>query len=494
MVKNFTRRSAIQSGAGFALASMLPVSLWGADSAPQMVGSKIKNDIGILRAAYMQMHPGLYRYSTPAQIEARLAVLEQDWSRDQSLASAYLSLSRFLASVKCGHTYANFYNQSEPVQQALFANIPRIPFLFLWIKGQMVITANQSENAALVAGMVVTHINGVPTKTILKRLIPYVRADGSNDAKRAALLGLRGQDDWETFDIFFNLLYPGASEYVLRITGVEGQRSTVQLGPASLEKRRSAKRVANDSRSNDAIWRIDYRSGGTAILTMPSWGLYDSKWDWEAYLDASFAEIRTRNIKALIVDIRDNEGGLDCGNAVIARLIDKPLVLEAVERRVRYRSAPVALKPYLNTWDPSFATLGEGAGVLPGGFFRLDSGPANNIAPKGPRFSGKMIVLTNAEISSATFQFVNIVKSYGLGSIIGETTGGNRRGINGGSFYFLRLPNSGMEADLPLVGFYRTAPQPDAGIVPDIPVDLTARDIAMGRDPVMDRALQVAQG
>jgi Peptidase family S41 len=472
---------------------MLPASLWGADTAPQLVGSKIKADIAILRAAYTQMHPGVYRYSTPAEIEARLVLLEKEWSADQSLASAYLSLSRFLGSVKCGHTYANFYNQSELVQQALFAEIPRVPFLFSWIKRQIVITANQSDNPALTAGTVVTHINNIPATTILKRLLPYVRADGSNDAKRTALLGLRGQDDWETFDIFFNLLYAGASEYVLRIKNIDGRPSTIRVAPISLEKRRSAKRDADD-KSNEAIWNIEYRNNSTAILTMPSWGLYDSKWDWEAYLDTCFTEIQTRKIATLIVDIRDNEGGLDCGNAIIARLIDKPLVLEAVERRVRYRSAPADLKPYLDTWDPSFATLGEGAEVLPGGFYNLGAGPANNIIPKGSRFSGKMIVLTNAQNSSATFQFVNIVKSYGLGSIFGEPTGGNRRGINGGSFYFLRLPNSGLEADLPLVGFYRTTPQPDAGILPDVAIDVTARDIATGRDPIMAYALKMAQG
>lgn len=490
MTQYFSRRSALQSGAGMAMLALLPPSLHAADAVPQLAGSKIKADIAILRAAYTQMHPGLYRYATPAQIDARLTVLENEWSRDQSLGSAYLSLSRFLGSVQCGHTYANFYNQSRPVRQALFEGIPRVPFLFSWIGEQIVVTANQSENPVLTAGTVITHINDVPAKAILKRLMPYVRADGSNDAKRAALLGLRGQDGWETFDIFFNLLHPGASEYALRIAGAGGP--SISVAPISLEKRRSAKRTAAAGK-DVAIWTTEYRPAGTAILTMPSWGLYDSKWDWQAYLDTCFAEIETRKIRTLIVDIRDNEGGLDCGNAVIARLIDNPLALEAAERRVRFRTAPAELKPYLDTWDPSFATLGEGAKELPGGFFRLKS-DADSIAPKGPRFAGKLIVLTNAQNSSATFQFANIVKSQGLGVVVGEPTGGNRRGINGGSFYFLRLPNSGLEADLPLVGFYPATPQPDAGLAPDVLVKLTARDIAAGRDPVMERATKIAQG
>jgi Peptidase family S41 len=492
MKQQISRRAMITTSAGLAWTTMFPAPSWAIEPLPNLTGVKIKNDIAILRSAYTQMHPGLYRYSTPAQIDARLGSLEKDWSRDQSLGSAYLSLSRFLGTVKCGHTYANFYNQSKQVRQILFADIPRVPFLFSWIDGQMVITTNQSDNTALADGVAVTHINDVPATAILKRLLPYVRADGSNDAKRTALLGLRGQDGWETFDIFFNLLYPGASEYRLRVISIEGQKSTARVTPISLEKRRSAKRTSTDRKSNEAIWNIEYRTDNAAILTMPSWGLYDSKWDWHAYLDTCFAEIETREIRTLIVDIRDNEGGLDCGNDIIARLIEKPLVLEAVERRVRYRNAPAQLQPYLDTWDLSFGTLGERADALPNGFFRLDSA-ASIVAPKGPYFSGKMIVLTNAQNSSATFQFVDMVKSHNLGVIVGAPTGGNRRGINGGSFYFLRLPNSGLEVDLPLIGFFRTTPQPDAGQLPDIAVASTAHDIANGHDAAMDRALKLAQ-
>ena len=484
-----TRRTLLQSGIGLAASAFLPIRALGAAKQAMLLGAKLKDDIAILRQAYTQMHPGLYRYATPAQVNARLNALERDWSRDQTLASAYLSLSRFLATVKCGHTYANFYNQSDTVQKTLFADIPRLPFLFRWIGGRIVITRNQSDNASLAPGTVLTRINGVTTQTILKRLIPLVRADGSNDDKRRALLELRAEDEWETFDIFFNLLYPGVTAYALDIVGLDGCASKADVGPISLAKRRSAKRNSAQARADGSVWSIDYRQNGVAVLAMPDWALYDSKWDWQAYINGCFAEIESRKVKALVVDIRGNEGGLDCGNAIIARMLDTLLAVEAVERRVRYRQIPAELKPYLDTWDPSFAKLGEGAEDLRNGFYRLDSGPANNIAPKGPRFKGRLIVLTDAQNSSATFQFASIVKSYKLGTVIGAPTGGNRRGINGGSFYFLRLPNSGLEVDLPLTGFFRTTPQPDAGLVPDINIALTADDIAFGRDPVLERSL-----
>lgn len=100
-----------------------------------------------------------------------------------------------------------------------------------------------------------------------------------------------------------------------------------------------------------------------------------------------------------------------------------------------------------------------------------------------------MVVLTSAQNSSATFQFANLVKSTGLGTLVGETTGGNRRGINGGAFFFARLPDSGLEFDLPLIGYFPESRQPDAGVVPDIPVSDTIEDLRAG----CDKAMQVAR-
>ena len=42
--------------------------------------------------------------------------------------------------------------------------------------------------------------------------------------------------------------------------------------------------------------------------------------------------------------------------------------------------------------------------------------------------------------------------------------------INGGRFFFARLPASGIEFDLPLVRYFTSAKLPDAGFVPDIAV------------------------
>lgn len=99
---------------------------------------------------------------------------------------------------------------------------------------------------------------------------------------------------------------------------------------------------------------------------------------------------------------------------------------------------------------------------------RFDDDPAGSvIQPKAPRFRGKVRVLVGPVNSSATFQFALTMQESKLGTLVGQPTGGNRRGINGGAFYFLRLPNSGIEVDLPLVALFPVREEEDRGVEPD---------------------------
>jgi C-terminal processing protease CtpA/Prc len=98
-------------------------------------------------------------------------------------------------------------------------------------------------------------------------------------------------------------------------------------------------------------------------------------------------------------------------------------------------------------------------------------------------------VLVDAVCSSATFQFALAIKQNGMAALVGESTGGNRRGINGGAYFFIRLPATGLEVDLPIIGYFPPEPQPDAGVLPDVPVMPSVTDIARGRDPAMAAAL-----
>jgi C-terminal processing protease CtpA/Prc len=352
----------------------------------------------------------------------------------------------------------------------------------------MVVTANGSD--ALPRGTVIRAIDGEPASAVLASLLPYTRADGTNDAKRVAQLEVRGIDNYETFDIFYGLTRRRTGQ-PFRLTTDAGDRVVQAI---DLKQRQAQITVADNK--DGPQWELKFETKDVARLIMPGWAVYNSKWDWKAWLDGVMEELATKQVRTLIVDLRSNEGGLDCGDEILARCIDQPLKRASYERRVRYREAPKELDTYLDTWDPSFKNWGKDAVDIGNGYYRLiESGSDSRapIMPKGPRFKGQLIVLVSPTNSSATFQFASLVQSSKLGLLVGSPTGGNRRGINGGAFFFLRLPASGLEVDLPLIGTFPATPQPDAGVVPDVTVKETVADIREGVDAVLAAALVIAR-
>ena len=121
-------------------------------------------------------------------------------------------LSQFLAKIKCGHTYANFFNQPEEVVQSLFAEKSRLPFCFRWVGGKMIVTRDLSGEHKIKVGAEILAIDGRGARVILDKLMTIARADGSNDSKRFADLEIRGDAKFEAFDIFLPLFFPSMRE------------------------------------------------------------------------------------------------------------------------------------------------------------------------------------------------------------------------------------------------------------------------------------------
>lgn len=451
----------------------------------------VRRDFAVFAEAYDRLHPGLDRYLGRTRFQT---LVSQEVARltngPCTVQDQFLTLARITAAVRCGHSYPNPANQSKAVVTDVVGTSAPVPFAFRWIDGQMVVTGTLRDDVPLAPGTVVTAVDGTAAPTLLRRLMPLARADGGNDAKRLALLGVENQSWPNPFDVYRPLIAPRGQPDRVQLALADGR--TLDL-PAFKRANGGGGSRRTDPASSG--WRFDI-SKGVGSLRMDTWALYDAKWDWKAWLDAAFDRLIAEKAQGLVIDLRANEGGIDCGDAVLARLIDRPMQVAVMERHVRYRRIPDALRPVLDTWDRSFDDWGDAARPSPRkGMFRLVRGdfdlPGAKIEPSGQRFGGKVAVLVGPTCSSATFQFAETIKRSGIARLVGEPTGGNLRGINGGAFYFLRLPETGLEVDLPLIGYFPSTPHPDAGVLPDVAVRTTALDLASGRDPAMEKARQL---
>lgn len=477
-----SRRQALGGLAGGALLAAAPKGPYVYPGAAQR-----REDAALLVRAYGELHPGLMRYLTPAS----RAALEARWLREAEAAATpaalWLAATRFTAAVRCGHSYVNPFNQGKALTAAVVERPDRLPFLFRWLGTRMVVTQPLADVPGLAPGTEVLTLDGEPAAALLRRLMTLARADGHNDAKRAADLEVRAAGKYEDFDILRSLTArPGATTVALDLRTPGGPRRRIEAPLLGWDSR-----PRPDNKGDAALWTAALQ-GPAMVVTMGDWATYDSKWDWRGFIQRTVDDAVAANARGMIVDLRGNEGGEDCGDVLLSRLVDRPLDHAPAARRVRYRRTPADLDPHLDTWDDSFRTLGVDAVDDRGdGLLTLPTEPSLQIVPAGRRFAGKLVVLVDAECSSATFQFAQTVRASGRGTIVGEPTGGNRRGINGGCFFFVRLPRSRLEVDLPLIGNFPLTPQPDAGLVPDIIARPTQASIAAGTDPGMAAALRL---
>ncbi len=289
---------------------------------PSLPSAKLLEDAGILQRVYECAHPGLYRYNTKAQMDAHFASLRSEFGRDRTLADSYIAFSQFLAKVKCGHTYANFFNQPKEVVRSLFSGKNRVPLCFRWIGGRMIVTRDLSSQPKLRPGSEILTIDGIRVQDILARLMTIARADGSNDAKRIADLEVMGTGKYEAFDVFLPLFFPQIGERIALLVREPSSSEpvTITVGAQDMEQRTAiAKQNDQPLRgASEPLWRFEQLDERTAYLRMRSWALYNSKWDWQGFLERGIDDLVAKRIPGLIIDLRGNEGGLDVGNTLIA--------------------------------------------------------------------------------------------------------------------------------------------------------------------------------
>lgn len=479
MDTNLTRRHLLAIGGAATLAPYY--SLRAAPSA-----GELGDDIDVVRGA-LALHPGLYRYQTPREADARLRQLKRDYSAATTLEQQFLTLSAFTATIRCGHTQCNPYNQKKAVVEKLFERPTRLPFEFQWIDGRMIVLADRSA-LNLARGTEIRSIDGENPTGLLKKLVSYARADGSNDAKRVAQMAMQNIDRFETFDIYQSLLHPPRDGvFRIRYRTPTGRDAEAEIAALTPEQRRATRHTLETDGTSEPFWTWEMR-GGIAILTMPSWVMYNSKWDWKPWLNERLDSLR--GATGLVIDLRENEGGNECGNAILSRLSGKDIAFQRYRQLVRYRRTPKSLDPYLETWDESFRTIGEKAADFGNGFYELGKEESDGITAVGPRLELPVAALIGPICSSATFSFARRAQESGLVRLFGEPSGGNLRGINGNGYFFLRLPGSGLEFDIPIIGNFALTPQPDRGVLPDLMVKPTVADLAAGHDACLASAIR----
>jgi hypothetical protein len=453
---------------------------------------QMKQDVDIVKATWESVHPGLYRYNSKAQIESYFQEMYELIKTPMEQRQFFILLSQLNIKIRCGHTFVSYYNNKKMIKNNLYSSV-YLPFLFRVIDNKFVITHNLSENSTIQVGDEIVSINGFKIKTIIDSLLTVSKSDGENGLNKqldniAIYPKSLNINSHSLFDIFFPLFFKkdiNEPSYTFEI--LSGKKK-IQITCQGLSKETRLNLFTEKYGKipkNEESWYLKPINKQTVVFRLGDFMTYNWKFDFNKYLDSVFVHINQAGYQNLIVDIRQNEGGADdARDAVLSYLTTRPIEGVVTKRLYRYTSIPDSLLSYLDTWDESFKKAKTDYILNQEGFYehKNQKSVAKIIASNPNHFKGKIYLITDVTNSSATFTMADIFKRNKLGTIVGEKTGGSQQGINGGEIFFLYLPNSEMEMDVPLIYQAPITQRKDEGITPDFEVKTTKNNISNLKD------------
>lgn len=467
-----------------ALAACLSLAAVAEPPPDALTEAQAQFEVRLLKRALTTLHPATTKYLSPEQWAAALARFETRGNAARSAREMFLAATELAAAIRCGHTWTNPLNQAGAIKAQLDGARDKLPLRLTLVESRWLVLASAAPGVA--AGDELLAIDGVAGPDIVRRIWPYLRADGSSDNKRLRQLS-HDRDGGSLMDLIWPLLSPpAAGRYRLDIRRADGRTLSVDAAAMTLADRDTAlagKGAAAEPVA-DAGWTLAIRDG-VATLTLPTFSVWRSHFDWKRFLADAFARIEHERVGQLIIDIRSNEGGDGAINrTLMSHLLQAPFTWPESRPLSAYERVPYVLVKYLDTWDYGFFDRTGRGELLPDGRYALPprSAAERTITPVAAPFRGKAWLLVGGENSSATFQLAWLAKLSGAATLVGQATGGNLRGLNGGELLWVTLPHSGVAVDIPLLASIPTVPQPDAPVQPDIEVRRTFAATAAARD------------
>jgi len=296
-------------------------------------------------------------------------------------------------------------------------------------------TVVRSNLASLHVGDVITALDGTPMAEFFSNNRRYVSASSDRDA---------GVSFFDTPAIF-----PGRFKVTLgdgRTIAIDRQNDTKTSPPAA---------------KTEGKWLVEK---SVAYIKVPTFHGIETQAQALEFLR------QFQDAKAVILDVRGNPGTGMPG---------------ALQRALM-------VQPYRD-WNES--STEHGGALLRNYALQYPSHSTVNftdtvIHPSEPAYAGRLILLTDRACSCACEDFVMPFKYAKRATLVGETTAG--------TYSMTRYMEFENGMILNIAAVRHTFPDGSqfegVGIVPDVEVAVTPEDLRAGRDPVLAKALEIAQG
>lgn len=339
--------------------------------------------------------------------------------------------------------------------------------------------------------------------SILKKLLKYAPSDGYNLTKKNLQIE-------KEFGILHFYEYGSKESYVVKYKTTKGKLEEVKIAAKPFQSignrypyrnshfalyHQNSNRIQHFKNRIIEKWPFLYSidSINTAVLTVNSFGLEPQK--FKSKLIDLFKEIKKKKTKNLIIDIRQNLGGFRI-NAInlYSFLTDKPFTQRKSESVI---TKVIPQKKYvvhsMSDYSAFFKMYFDEAKKKDERWIlEKDHAQAEMIPNKKP-FKGKVYVLIGGNTFSAASAFALNAKNSNEIALVGEETGGGYYFHTGQFPVVYQLPNSKIMIRISFVKIDKyvidKSIQKGTGILPDIKISLTLKDLIDGKDSQLDYIL-----
>jgi len=443
----------------------------------------IQQDFQIMRHALEEAHGGIYRYTSKADMDRAFDRAYQKIDHPMTGLEFWRLSAPVVAHIKCGHTDIWL---PKTVQAQIVTNIPLLPLVVRVLGNRVYVYRDYSSTGSPLEGSELLSINGVSVKHLLATMMASVTRDGNTTTGKPWLIGHNGR--------FATFLYALGIESPFRVAcrGIDGKRETAKLVGMDVPKMRAVWTVRDPEPDTNAELKF-LDDGKIAVLTIRHWYYYadpERKVTFLGFLKKSFAEMHEKGSGNLIIDVRDDPGGLDApGKQLFSFLWDRPFYYDK--------------DLVINAREFDFFKYAE-VPPPPLGIEQQSDGKFHNVKhpnwglqqPQSPHFAGRVFALMNGGSFSTSCEFLSMLHFHKRATFIGEEAAGGYYGCTAGWTATLTLPNSKLVLPIGLVTYYQAVSgykYPDRGVMPDYPVAYTIGDVLADNDKDMELALSLAR-
>lgn len=353
-----------------------------------------------------------------------------------------LATLQFLAQLQNGHTGFSDGWLSEAGGRPVGFTARRVGGV--WV-------VHSSRVGELEPGQVIRRIDGIPAEDFVRERLRYIPV--SSEAEGIRKLWSR------------EYLFPSSFDVDL----ADGRRVRIDRPAQSLA---TSDGPSYEERSED----------GVAYVRIPNFANPEMERTAVAFIEAN------AGAEALIIDVRGNGGGTTPSQLIDA-LMDRPYreftestsvtygLFEAYAKIAR-ENPPSAFDDYIRGYLDALDEMGRVQ-------LRM---PARLIHPGEPSYTGPVFVLIDGACASACEDFVMPLRISGRATVIGERTSGS----TGQPYMHSFGDRMGFRVSTKRVYFPDGSQFEGVGIEPHVALEPGPEDLRAGRDPVLERAREMA--